>query len=120
MNFIKKLFVRRPEDYVTKGDALLAAGSFFEARGAYESGLECCQGKVGFDDLIQHIGAKIDDANRSLATLNIAEAEHAINLGAVDKAVEHLELAKTLTHDANIREKAETILAGLVKKSNDT
>lgn len=119
MNFFKKLFVRRPEDYVTKGDALFAAGSFYDARVSYESGLECCHGSVGCDELTQQLRMKIDEANRSLATLNIVEAEHAIRLGAVDKAIEHLELAKTLTHDANIREKAEITLAGLAEKSND-
>jgi tetratricopeptide (TPR) repeat protein len=119
MNFLKKLFVRRPEDYVSKGDALFAAGSFYEARGAYEEGLDCCRGKSGHDDLMQNIGVKIDAANRSLATLNIDEAEHAFSRGAVDKAMEHLELAKTLTHDANIREKAELMLASVVEKPND-
>lgn len=120
MNFLKKLFVRTPEDYVTKGDALFAAGSFFEARNAYEDGLGCCRGKSGKDDLLTTITVKIDDANRSLATLNIAEAEHAIRQGAVDKAIEHLELAKTLTDDPDIREKTELLLAGMIKKSNDT
>ena len=119
MNFIKKLFVRRPEDYVTKGDALFAAGSFYEARTVYEDGLNCCQGKSGCDDLAAHISAKISAANCSLANLNIGEAEHAMRRGAMDKAVEHLELAKTLTPDTNIREKADALLASLVEKTND-
>lgn len=119
MNFLKKLFVRRPEDYVIKGDALFSAGSFYESRNAYEEGLDCCRGKVGCDDLIQVIESKIDDANRSLANLNIDEAEHAFKCGAVDKAIEHLELAKTLTHDADIREKAELMQSRLVKNTND-
>ena len=119
MNFLKKLFVRSPEDYVLRGDGLFAAGSFFEARCAYEQGLDCCRGKTGFDDLRQTIAIKIDDANRSLAALNIDEAEHAFKRGAVEKAVEHLELAKTLTHDPNLREKAEHLLAGMVEKTND-
>jgi tetratricopeptide (TPR) repeat protein len=119
MNFIKKLFVRRPEDYVTKGDAHFAAGSFYEARLAYEDGLNCCQGKTGCDEISVNIGGKIAAANRSLADLNIDEAEHALRRGAVDKAVEHLELAKTLTEDTDIREKAELLLAGLVENTND-
>jgi len=48
------------------------------------------------------------------------EAQHALRQGAVDKAVEHLELAKTLTDDAKIREKADHLLSGLEDKSNDT
>jgi tetratricopeptide (TPR) repeat protein len=119
MNFLKKLFVRRPEDFVTRGDGLFAAGSFYEARGAYEEGLACCHGKSGCDDLIQQIRVKVDDANLALAGLNIEEAEHAVKRGTPEKAREHLELAKTLTQDAEIREKAELMLAALVKKTND-
>jgi tetratricopeptide (TPR) repeat protein len=119
MNFLKRLFVRRPEDYIAKGDAHFAAGSFFEARGVYEEGLNCCREKAGSEDLVHNFGIKIDEANRSLATLNINEAKHALQSGAVDKAVEHLELAKSLTHDIHIREMAEFMLADLVEKSND-
>ncbi|MDA8429995.1 MAG: tetratricopeptide repeat protein [Geobacteraceae bacterium] len=119
MNFLKKLFVRSPDDYVRKGDTLFAAGSFYEARTSYQDGLRCCQGTNGCDDLIARIAVKIDEANRSLAALNIDEAQHALNRGAVDKAVEHLELAITLTHDTKIREKAELMLADLVEKTND-
>jgi len=119
MNFLKKLFVRRPEDFVTKGDALFSTGSFYDSRSAYEEGLDCCRGKAGCDDLIQLIGLKIDEANRSLANLNIAEAEHAFKCGTTDKAIEHLELAKTLTQDANIREKAELMLSRVSENTND-
>ena len=120
MNFLKKLFVRRPEDCVTKGDALFTAGSFYDARSAYEDGLSCCHGKFENADLCKTIERKIDAANRSLAALNIDEAEYAFKRDDVDKAVEHLELAKTLTDDPDIREKAELLLAGMIKKSNNT
>jgi predicted negative regulator of RcsB-dependent stress response len=116
MNFLKKLFVRRPEDYVTKGDDLFTVGSFFEARTAYEEALHCCKDD---SELTQRIGSKIDEANCALANLNIDEAGHALHRGAVDKAIEHLELAKTLTHDVSVREKAELILAGLAEKPHD-
>jgi predicted negative regulator of RcsB-dependent stress response len=55
-----------------------------------------------------------------MAELNMLEAEHALLRGATDKAVEHLELAKTLTDDVKIREKADHLLSGLEEKSNDT
>jgi len=115
MNFFKKLFTRNPADYLAKGDTLLADGSYFEARNAYEDGLQCCQ-EEGMQATLR---GKIAEANRSLAMLNLKEAEHALSCGAEDKAREHLELAKTLTDDAGIREKAEVRLAGLIKKSND-
>ncbi len=115
MNFFKKLFVRNPEDFLAKGDTLFAAGSFFEARSAYEDGLQCCND----EGLQASLQGKIYESNRSLAMLNLDEAEHALSRGAEDKAREHLELAKTLTDDVGIREKAEAKLAGLIKISND-
>jgi predicted negative regulator of RcsB-dependent stress response len=119
MNFLKKLFTRNPEDCLVKGDRLMASGSFYEARGAYEEGLESCRGKQEYAPLIQQLTTRVTETNRSLAARNIEEADHAIRQGSLNKAVEHLELAKTLTLDAGIREKAEHILAGLVENTND-
>jgi tetratricopeptide (TPR) repeat protein len=115
MNFLKKFFVRRPEDFLAKGDGLFASGSFFEARSAYEDGVQCCEP----GELKTTLHGKIAEANCSLATLNIEEAGHALARGATDKAREHLELAKTLTDDACIREKAEVMLSELTEKPND-
>jgi tetratricopeptide (TPR) repeat protein len=120
MSFFKKLFARDPEDYLTKGDGLLAAHSFYEARSAFETGLQSCQGKSGQTDISQRLSARIGETNRAMAELNMLEAEHALLRGATDKAVEHLELAKTLTDDVKIREKADHLLSGLEEKSNDT
>jgi tetratricopeptide (TPR) repeat protein len=119
MNFLKKLFVRNPEDCVAKGDKLFAAGSFFEARLAYEEGLNCCQAEATCENVKSSITEKIENANRGLANLNIDEAQHSLSRGAIEKAIEHLELAKSLTRDAGVREKAELVLAGIVEKPND-
>jgi len=120
MSFFRKLFARGPEDYLTKGDGHFAAHSYYEARSAFESGLDSCRGKSGQADIIHILEARVCETNRAMAQLNVLEAEHAIRQGAIDKAVEHLELAKTLTEDADIREKADHLLAGLENKSNDT
>lgn len=119
MNFLKKLFVRKPEDFVSKGDALLIAGSFYEARLAFEDGLNCCGNDPDLESLKNQLLSKIKDANRLLAQLNIEEAQHALSRGTHDKAIEHLELAKTLTDDSGIREKAEHLLSELIEKPND-
>jgi len=120
MSFFKKLFARGPEDHLAKGDGHLAAQSFYEARTAFEAGLQSCQGKTGQAEIAQKLEARICETNRAMAELNMHEAEHALRSGALDKAVEHLELAKTLTDDAKIREKADHLLTGLVEKTNDT
>jgi len=120
MSLFKKLFARGPEDYLAKGDGHLAGQSFYEARTAFETGLQACRGKAGHSDIAQKLEARIYETKRAMAELNIHEAEHALRHGALDKAVEHLELAKTLTDDAKIREKADHLLGGLEEKTNDT
>jgi len=120
MGFLNKLFTRGPEDYMTKGEGYFAAHSYYEARTAFEAGLQSCREKGGPAEIARKLEAMICETNRAMAELNMQEAEHALRRGAMDRAVEHLELAKTLTDDAMIRDKADHLLAGLVDKSNDT
>jgi predicted negative regulator of RcsB-dependent stress response len=120
MKFLKKLFTRRPEDYLEKGDNLLASHSLYEARMAYQDGLQLCEGKPDLSELAASLSGKIDEANNGLAALNIEEAEHAINRGVFDKGAEHLELAITLASDAKLREKAELLLSEVTGNGNDT
>lgn len=120
MGFFKRLFARGPEDYLAKGDGYFAAHSFYEARTAFEAGLEACRGTNGQDGMVQKLEARICDTKRAMAELNMQEAEHALRCGAIDKAAEHLELAKTLTDDARIREKADQLLAGIKEETNAT
>lgn len=120
MSFFKKLFARGPEDYLAKGDGYFAAQSFYEACSAFEAGLQACQGKSGLADVTRTLESRIIVTKRAMAELNMHEAEHALRQGALDKAAEHLELAKTLTDDVKIREKADHLLAGLEEKTNHT
>jgi tetratricopeptide (TPR) repeat protein len=121
MNFLKKLFAARtPEEHLGKGDSHFAAGSYYEARISYEAGLEACRGDENRGDLFRNLESRLAKTGRAMAELNLHEAEHAIQTGATAKAVEYLELAKTLTDDAEIREKADCLLAGLSDKSNNT
>ena len=120
MSFFRKFFARGPEEYLAKGDGHFAAHSYYEARSAFEAGLQSCLGKTGQADIVQLLETRICETNRAMAQLNMFEAEHALRQGALDKAVEHLELAKTLTDDGDIREKADSLLAGLEDNQRDT
>lgn len=116
MNFLKKLFTRRPEDFIAKGDELLSASHWYDARCAYEDALSCCGDDAELRSLLQE---KICAANYGLAELNVQEAGNALQRGDAAKAAEHLELAKSLTSDVDIREKAEKLLKGMPEKHND-
>jgi len=120
MSFFKKLFVREPADYLTKGNGYFAAHSYYEARAAFEAGLHACRGKTDYTDIARKLEERICETKRAMAELNLREAEHALRLGATDKAAEHLELAKTLTDDTRIREMADHLLSGLEEISHST
>jgi predicted negative regulator of RcsB-dependent stress response len=115
VNFLKKLFVRRPEDLLEKGEKLLSSGSVYESRLAFEEGLQLCTDKPEQSQLAAQLTVRISEANNGLATLNIEEAEHAINRSDLDKAAEHLELALSLTSDPALRKRAESLLSGLTE-----
>ena len=58
--------------------------------------------------------SRIAKANKALAEVNIGEAESAIGRGACfEKAVEHLELAKSLSDDRAVQELAGQLLASI-------
>jgi len=120
MSFFKRLFSRSPEDCLTKGDSYLAAHSFYEASSAFEDGLQACQGKPDCAVLAQKLEDRIKETRLEMAKLNLQEAEHALRQGDADKAAEHLELAKTLTDNEEIREKADGLLSGITEKTNNT
>lgn len=115
MSLISRLFFKSSDDFLARGDALFSARRFFEARNHYEQGMERHLKKGGeeHDGTVARFRARIADANRELARVNIIEAEHAIACGAAAKAMEHLELALSLTDDAGLREMGRTLLATL-------
>ncbi|GFE60994.1 hypothetical protein [Geobacter sp. AOG2] len=111
MNILKKLFSKNPADLMARGERLLGEGHFYEARCAYEDARQLLMDSSGREDLLAACEKQIKNANRSLAELNIGEAESALERGLHDKALDHLELAKSLTDDAALREKAEKLAA---------
>lgn len=117
MSFLSRLFSKSPSDLLAKGDKYMESGSFFDARTCYEDGLKLCadDGADG-DGLKAVLSGKIESANLKLAERNLQEAEFAHERGDIAKAVDHLELVKTLTYDAALREKAERYLLAFSQK----
>ncbi len=110
MSFISRLFSKSPSDLLAKGDRYMEAESFFDARTCYEDGLRLCFDGSSDGDLKTVFSERIGVANCKLAELNIHEAECAYSRGDADKAIDHLELVKTLTHDQVLRAKAEKLI----------
>jgi tetratricopeptide (TPR) repeat protein len=109
VNFISRWFSKSPAELMSKGDKYMESDSHFDARTCYEDGLKACSDSVG-EDLKPLFAQRIEEANCKLAERNIIEAESAYARGDVKKAVDHLELVKTLTYDQVLREKAEGLL----------
>ena len=119
MNFISRLFSKSPSDLLAKGDRYMESDSYFDARTCYEDGLRLCSGKDDSGDLKPVFSERIDTCNRGLAECNLYEAECAHARGDVVKAIDHLELVKTLTYDSVIREKAEMLLLNYSQPDSD-
>jgi len=114
VNFISKLFAKSPSDLLAKGDACLESDSFFDARTYYEDGLHRSAG----GELEAVFRERIATANLRLAERNLFEAEFAHSHGDVAKAIDHLELAKTLTSDRVVRDKADLLLREYAEKDD--
>lgn len=110
MKILSRLFSKSPSDCLSKGDRYFDTEAFFDARTCYEEGLQRCANDDSATALAKTFQEKIVTANDRLAGLNLREAEFALSHGDPGKAVDHLELVKTLTYDAGIREKAEIML----------
>lgn len=116
MGFFSRLFSKSADDYLAKGDALFDAQQFFEARTTYEKGLQSLTGKGNEKNNASTVDlflSRIAKANKALAEMNIGEAQSAIRRGAVEKAVEHLELAKSLSDDRPVQEIVGQLLASI-------
>lgn len=97
----------------------MESDSYFDARTCYEEGLSLCSGKDEGGDLKPLFLERIDSANRGLAERNLFEAECAYARGDAGKAIDHLELVKTLTYDHEIREKADILFLKYSRPDSD-
>jgi tetratricopeptide (TPR) repeat protein len=119
VNFISRWFSKSPSDLLAKGDRYMESESYFDARTCYEDGLKLCSGDGSDGDLKAAFPERIDVANCKLAERNIDEAEGAYSRGDIKKAIDHLELVKTLTYDHVLREKTESLLRIYSLSSDD-
>jgi tetratricopeptide (TPR) repeat protein len=119
VNFISRLFSKSPSDLLAKGDRYMESDCFFDARTCYEDGLKLCSCEESGASLKPIFSERIDAANRSLAECNLNEAEFAHSRGDIGRAVDHLELVKTLTNDSALLEKAERLLLDFSQPDSD-
>jgi tetratricopeptide (TPR) repeat protein len=114
MMFFKKMFNKDYRFYLEKGEKYFAEERFSDARHAFQEALQkVIDQPEGSGSAETEIRNLLLDAGNRLAQMNAAEAEHAMNRGDYAKAEEHLELVIELASDAAIREKAESLRAGL-------
>lgn len=117
--FLKKFFRKDAASCVEKGEKLLAAGRYAEARSIFEDARQCIEtdspGSIG---MATRIKAGMAEAGNRLAELNLDEADHCLRMGETIKAEEHLKLSLELAEDVTIREKTEKKLS-LVRTSSD-
>jgi tetratricopeptide (TPR) repeat protein len=92
----------------------LESDSFFDARTYYEDGLQRSAG----GELDAVFRERIATANLRLAERNLCEAEFAHSHGDFAKAKDHLELAKTLTPDRGVADKADLLLREYAEKDD--
>lgn len=116
--FLKKLFRKDAASCLEKGEKLLAAGRYADARAALEDALQSLQAdSPASASLTPRIKAGITEAGNRLAEMNLEEAEYCLRLGDAVKAEEHLKLSLELAEDVTIREKTEMKLASARESS---
>ncbi|GLI39021.1 tetratricopeptide repeat protein [Geobacter hydrogenophilus] len=112
-----KLFRKDAASCLEKGEKLLAAGRFAEARLALEDALERLDANSPEGATTAAvIREKMVVAGNRLAEMNLQEAEHCLMSGEFAKAEEHLNLTLDLADDVTIRDKAVKSFALLEKQ----
>lgn len=116
--FFSKFFRKDAASCLEKGEKLLAAGRFAEARLSLEDALERIDASVpGGATMAAVIREKMTVTGNRLAEMNIQEAEHCLRSGDIAKADEHLNLSLDLADDVTIRDKAEKLLTSLERET---
>jgi tetratricopeptide (TPR) repeat protein len=113
--FLKKLFNFSKDFsyYQEKGDRYFSAERFADARDAFSEALEKIDQGDNTDISIRNsLREKFAECGNRLGSLNLREAEHALNNGDLKKAGEHLHIVLELAEEQALREKAENMLAG--------
>lgn len=104
MTLFGKLFKKRTAtEECAEADRLFEAGSFFEARQAYERALERADGDAA---LRAHCEARLAECSDRLAEARILEAERLRDVGELDLARAELATAMEIARTPAVRERA--------------
>lgn len=117
MGLFDKFFSKDPQKLMNKGRRYLASEQYFDARVCFEDGLNLIPVVDSQHALASEFQNKISECNEGLALLNLSEAEHSISRNDITKAIDLLELVKSLSNNQNLREKADSLLCGLNNES---
>ncbi|HJV33985.1 tetratricopeptide repeat protein [Geomonas sp.] len=104
-------FFKRAKDhrhYLTKGEKYLAAERYADARVEFTEALNCCPADAAQDQ--ETIRKGLNAAGNRLAELNLAEGEHCVRNGDVEKAFDHFTLACDLAQDEELKANARAQL----------
>ncbi|MRR59415.1 MAG: hypothetical protein EG824_14590, partial [Deltaproteobacteria bacterium] len=116
--FFSKFFRKDAASCLERGEKLLAAGRFAEARLSLEDALERIDASVPENaTMAAVIREKMIVTGNRLAEMNLQEAEHCLKSGEIAKADEHLNLSLDLAEDVTIRDKAVKLFALLEKET---
>lgn len=108
--FFSRFFKKDAETLLQKGEKLLASHDFSHAAHTFEDALVTIKNECPDDTgKITRVKQGLIDARNALALLNVQEAEHQIQLGNMEKAEEHLDLAISQTEDKTLHEKAAAL-----------
>lgn len=109
--FFKKLFTKDHRYYLEKGEKYFQDERYADARNAFCQALQKLERSSAEASSLQFmIQGKLSETGDRLASLNLAEAEHALDSGDITKAADHLRLVIELAEDVTLREKAEKLL----------
>ena len=90
--------------FMAAGEKHLAAGSFADARCAFQDALDRVPADAPQDR--EEIAARLGEAGDKLGALNLQEGERCAAAGDLKKAFEHFGLALELSHDSNLKFRA--------------
>jgi tetratricopeptide (TPR) repeat protein len=108
--FLSRFFKKDPDTLVQRGEKALSSGDCSRAHHEFSSALELLGGAAASGPLAERCRSGMSRAMNALAEMNIEEAGHQLRAGNHDKAMDHLELARSQATD-------EVILARIAELS---
>jgi len=113
--FFKNLFRKDPATLIAKGEKLLAAGRYADARLELMDALARLESDaIEAPETLAGVRSMIAQAGNRLAEMNLEEAKAAVRAGELTKAEDYVNLALTLSDDLSLQEQARTMLSSFV------